>query len=169
MKTRRKKKKHAKLTEARSDDRIPPSANRGGYVRIHHSGSVPVTARFHDVETAGLVVINEMDLQDSEFPFVKSGTLRDRFVKVAPRIPVAERDAFDGPAIAAAIRAAGARAVILAPVMVPEIRRVEPEQIVKRTPRETVQAWFDEQKAIDALSRAAALELVFGYMDEEGL
>ncbi len=173
MKTRRRKRggKSGGRSEPKSplktplDDRIPPSGNgdRGGYVQIHHYGSVPVIARFLDVDTAELLVVEDLSAE------VTDETFRDRFVKVAPRIPVLERESFDGPAIAARIRAAGARAVILAPIMVPEIRRVEPEQVVKRTPRETVKAWFGEQKAIDAPSRDAALELVFGFMDEEGL
>lgn len=151
----------------RADDRIPPSGNgdRGGYVRIHHEGSVPLTARFIDVDTTELVVIDDLE----RGPEITQEAIEGRFVKVAPRIPVSERDAFDGAAIAKVLRGKGARAVVLAPIMVGEVRRVEPEQIMNRTPRETVKAWFDEQKAIDAPSRDAALELVFGFMDEESM
>ena len=153
---------HTSRMPPRGDDRIPPKGNgdRGGYVRIHHEGSIPLTAKFIDVDTAELLVIDDL----GKIPDVEG-----RFVKVAPRILVSEREAFDGAAVAAGIRAKGARAVVLAPIMIGEVRKVEPEKLVKRTPRETVKAWFDEQKTIDVETREAAVELVFGFMDDEGL
>lgn len=122
--------------------------------------------RFVEVPTAELVVVDEVDLSGK---YTDVGMFRDRFVKVAPRIAAADRDAFDGSAIVATIRAAGARAVLLAPVIVPEVRRVAPEKVARRTPREAVAAWFGEQKAIPAADRDAALELVLEFMDTEGM
>lgn len=118
---------------------------------------------FHDVDTAELLVIEDLEQE------ITRELIEGRFVKLAPRVLASERESFDGAAFVKVLRGYGARAVILAPIMVGEVRRVEPEQVVKRTPRETVKAWFDEQKTIDAPSRAAALELVFGFMDEESM
>lgn len=140
-----------------------PPVPAGMVVEIAHEGAVAVTARFHDVDTAELLVIEDLERE------ITREAVEDRFIKIAPRIPASDRDSFDGAAIVRLLRGYGARAVILAPIMVPEIRRVEPEQVVKRTPRETVRAWFDEQKSIAANTREAALELVVGFMDEEGM
>lgn len=163
MKTRTRRRKKGDHLRKSADKMGPmPSGAASSWGNSGAGVPTPAEIRFIDVPTAELLVLEDAEEWTPE-------EVRDRFVKVAPRIAVSEREAFDGPAIAARIRAAGARAVVLAPVMVPEVRRVAPEKVAGRTPREAVAAWFDEQKTIPVDDRAAALELVLGFMDEESM
>jgi len=116
--------------------------------------------RFVDVESARLVVVEDVD---------SSPDVRDAFVKLTPAIPASARAAFDGGAVSRRFRAAGARAVMLAPRVVAETRRPEVERVVAASsPREAVERWFADQPLNDA-ERAAAVAVVFDLMDAEGL
>lgn len=150
MKTRKRRKK---VEEKKRD--------RKGEVWIgNFPGSQGATVSFRDVDTAELVVIEDLEANVN---------VKDRFVKVAPRILASQREAFDGAKVAKSYRDAGARAVILAPVTVPEVQPSETEKVARsETPREAVTAWLEEQN-VSAKEALAVVDLVFGFMDQENM
>lgn len=165
MKTRMKK-TPVKPSPSRSkrDERIPPSADKGGEVRICHRGAFPIAVRFHDLPTTELVVIENVDALHWVIPNVFG-----KFVKVSPLLKASEAQLFNGSEIRAELEKEGARAVILAPRIVPDIRKIRNEEEVKsKTVHEIVELWFNEQK-IDDDDRFIAKNLLFGLMESEGL
>lgn len=117
---------------------------------------------FRHVESPELVVLDDID---APIPDVSG-----KFVKVSYQIPASQRHRFDGHSIRRDLEQAGARAVLLAPVLVPEVKRPETKRVAKgRKPREIVEAWFAEQVGASEEDKAAALRMVLGWMDSEGL
>ena len=119
------------------------------------------TAEFIHVSTPNLVVIEDLE-------GVTNMDVEGRFVKLAPKIPASQRDAFDGPAFADQLREAGALAVILAPVFLTETKKVD-EVAEARNDRDALRAWFEAQKVADPTDLEAAENLVLGFMDQEGM
>jgi hypothetical protein len=157
MKSRKKGKTEPK-TEPK--EQLVPYAERGGMVGISNPGALPVRVSFHEVKTSELVEIADLN---AAYPEVK-----DRFVKVCPRLRASKRQTFDGATVAAELRELGARSVVLAPIIAPDAVKVKSKVSLSQTPREAVKTWCDEQR-ITAEERAAMADLIFGFMTEEGL
>jgi hypothetical protein len=111
--------------------------------------------RFIEVPTPEFLLIEDLN---------QSYDVAKRFVKVSPRLAASERDTFDANAIKTELLERGALSVVIAPIIIPEARAVETERLAAKTPREAVKAWFEDQRLTDD-ERAAAVELVFGFMD----
>lgn len=121
------------------------------------------TIRRVSVPTPDLMVIENLEE-------ISSLDFAGHFVKLAPRLPASQRETFDGAALKRDLLREGARAVVLAPVFVPDSRKAAPAAIAKAsTPRQAAEAWFADQTAAAPEDCATALGLVFGFMDSEGL
>jgi hypothetical protein len=92
--------------------------------------------------------------------------VKGAIVKVSPTLRASERDTFDGSKLAAELRQAGAIAVQLAPVTIPDTVSQESRRTVAAapSPEEAVHAFFQEMRGVPEEDRAAgellALELV---------
>lgn len=106
-------------------------------------GAVRSTApgyRFIDVEQPGMVVVRVVD---------GAGSVSGAYVKVAPTLRASERTFLDTKAVRQSLLDAGAVAVIVAPVVLPdgvENREQLPPAVI-RTPEEHLRSWFDGVKA----------------------
>ena len=120
------------------------------------------TAEFVHVPTPDLVVLDNLDA-------ITNLDVKGRFVKVSPLIPASQRDAFDGPGVAAKLREAGALAVIMAPIFRADTKKEVDTVTAAKSDRDAVLAWFDAQKIADVTDLNAALELVQNFMDLEGM
>ena len=118
------------------------------------------TAVFVHVETPNLMVIEDVDGDHD---------VKGRFVKLAPRIPASQRQAFDGAAAAERYREAGALAVILTPVFLTETRKALETVAAAKTDRDALRAWFAAQTVADKSDLSAAEDLVLGFMDLESM
>lgn len=107
----------------------------------------------------------QIDNADCAF---NSTEVKGAFVKVCPTLSAERKEAFDANDIRAKLREAGARAVIIAPKFVSETKRVRIEKAEKASPREAVSAWFEDQTFKDR-DKAKAIDLVFAFMDSEGM
>lgn len=125
-------------------------------------GPAAPTADFIHVPTPELVVIEDLDL-------VTNLDVAGRFVKLAPKIPASQRDAFDGPTFADQLREAGALAVILAPVFLSDTKKEVEKVAEARNDREALRAWFEAQTVADSTDLEEAEALVLGFMDAEGM
>lgn len=92
--------------------------------------------------------------------------VRGAIVKVSPTIRASERDSFNGSKLAAELRGAGALAVQLAPVTIPDTVSPQARRAVSSapSPEDAVRAFFQEVLGAPEEDRAAgealALELV---------
>lgn len=158
MKSR--KRKAPPKPKAEQKEQLVPFAEKGGFIGLSNPGASPARVSFHEVKTSELVEIADLT---AAYPDVK-----DRFVKVCPRLQASKRQTFDGATVAAELRELGARSVVLAPIIAPDAVKVKSKVSLSQTPREAVKAWCDEQR-ITAEERAAMADLIFGFMTEEGL
>lgn len=154
---KRKKKAKVKLSDPGA---LVPSFDRGGFVGLNPIGGTLVKVRFHDVPTSELVEIVHLE---NPYPDVKG-----RFVKVCPRILASNRQTFDGAAVAKELRELGARSVVLAPIIAADTKKLKRKSTGSQDPREIAQLWIDEQ-LITAEEREQVGELIFKFMDEEGM
>ena len=115
----------------------------------------------HEVPTLELVQI-------SNLKEVETLAVKGRLVKLSPTVRASEKESFDGPAHVARLRERGALAVVLAPRTVIDTT-TKRNEIETSDPRELVDLWFDDQKAIAVKTRDAARELVLATMETEGL
>lgn len=129
------------------------STNAGGRVAVS----------FHARETTRLEQIDYFEFGDitEEGMGVAESRVAGAFVKVSTSLRPSEREAFDGQALKARLRAAGARAVLLAvqPVAEGPDAEAKAEVVAALRPEDAIAAWFaglpipDEDKA-DATARA---------------
>ena len=87
-------------------------------------------------------------------------------VKLRPTLRSSERSSWDGAAQAARLRELGARAVLLAPVVVPDEGKLT-EVATAETPEAAVAAWFDALTGADPADRDAARETALDYLASE--
>jgi hypothetical protein len=115
---------------------------------------------FCEVPTTELVEIDDLD---SPYP-----ELRNRFVKVCPRIPASKRQFFDGATVAAEIRSQGALSVVLAPVIIADGVTSTKKPEASQTPHRAAKEWFHELK-IKRVEKQACFDLLSRFMEEEGM
>lgn len=94
--------------------------------------------------------------------------VRGAIVKVSPTLRASERDGFDGAKLAAELREAGARAVQLAPVIIPETSAPRAQSQVARvtSPAEVVRTYFEELRGVPEEDKRAAVELAVQLVEE---
>lgn len=116
-----------------------------------------------EVPTRPLIVIETLD--DLVSPDHVDGAI----VKVAPHLRSSERATFDGAAIAAKLRELGAAGVLLAPIVVPDVKPELSVAIAKaESPRAALRTWFAEQP-LDDDERKACTDLAESFLDAEGV
>lgn len=106
---------------------------------------------------------------DAEAIGVSKSRVADAFVKVTASLRPSEREAFDGRALKERLRAAGARAVLLAvhPVAEAPDREAQEEVAVAVRPEEAVEAWFSALPVSEE-DRVAARDLALEILAAEG-
>lgn len=126
---------------------------------VHLGGLCRATIRFVGVPTTPLVQLEEV---------APAGEgVQGAIVKVAPTLRASEREGFHGAEVAARLRGAGARAVQLAPVIIPEVAVPRsPGRATLSAPADLVRAHFEELRGVPEGDRAAALELAVRLVEE---
>jgi hypothetical protein len=123
--------------------------------------SATARVRFVEVPTTPLVQVERVD---GEHPDVKGA-----IVKVAPTIRSSERETFDGARVMAKLREAGALAVQLAPVTLPDTVAPEARRQVARaqSPEDAIRAFFAEFKGVPEEERAEAEALALELLEAD--
>jgi hypothetical protein len=112
--------------------------------------------RFVDCSQASMIVLRDLERAKD---FASGKDAKGAYVKVAPTIRAHERQSFDSKAIRDALLEAGALAVIIAPIVVPEVaaaRKHEPVSQVR--PEEYLKQWFAVAKSAKELGPDAMAE-----------
>lgn len=94
--------------------------------------------------------------------------VRGAIVKVSPTLRASEREGFHGAQVAARLRGAGARAVQLAPVIIPEVGapRVQGQAVRAKYPAEAVRSHFEELRGVSEADRLAGMELAMQLVEQ---
>lgn len=152
----------ANMREVRSADEMKKLF--GGTDGSPATASYEPTGRvkFMEIDTAGMITIRDPGAVYEDL------NLKGKFVKVCPVLPASERATFPGTAIANEIRQLGARAVIMAPVFVPDGKKAKSKAPEAKNPYAEVDLWLADQN-IDDATRDAVREQVRDYMTREGM
>jgi hypothetical protein len=122
--------------------------------------AVPTGVRFVELTTANVI---KMELDDGR-------DVRGAFVKLAPRLARSERAGFDGTEMVKALRARGAAAVSLTPIIIPD-RSAAPEAKAKGQQRvderDEVRSWFGDEAQRDPVV-GEALQGCLQILDDVG-
>lgn len=172
MKTRKRKSK----SEKKHDEHIPISGDKGDEICICNiAGSFPIDVKFYDLPTPEMVVIDDTaslnwigayrSIHDRD----RESELFGKFVKVSPILKASEAHLFNASEIRKEIERCGAKAVVIAPRIVSDSRKIEKEvEVESRSVHELVEAWFSEQK-ISEEEKEEAIQLTLKFMSEEGV
>ena len=116
--------------------------------------------QFVKVPTPNTIVLD--DLND-----IEPGDIKGQFVKVVTTIRASEREAFNKRDIRGQLLRMGARAVTMAPKVIPDSTRKQPStRSDKLNSRVLLKQWVDN---LDTSERKAVSELVERFMSEEGM
>jgi hypothetical protein len=115
--------------------------------------------RFYDVPTTEFVEVSDLD----NIPDIK-----DKIVKVCPRINSSDKAKFDRPGILQEMYKLGAKSVVLAPIIASDKKKVQSKPSKNVEPREVVKLWFDEQP-ISNKEKQQCVELLYLFMDKENM
>lgn len=121
--------------------------------------AMPSGVRFVELTTANVI---RMELDDGR-------DVRGAFVKLAPRLARSERAGFDGTEMVKALKARGAAAVALTPVIIPD-RSAAPEakaQGQRVDERAEVRSWFGDEAQRDPVV-GEALQGCLQILDDVG-
>lgn len=127
---------------------------------VHPGGLARASVSFVSVPTTPLLQL-EVAVPSSE-------GVRGAIVKVAPTLRASERDGFHGAQVAARLREAGARAVQLAPVIIPEVGapRAQGQAARATFPAEVVRSYFEELRGVSEEDRQAGMELAVQLVEQ---
>lgn len=125
-------------------------------------------AVFVDCPQSPMQVMREVgDIDQAE---LNAGELKGAFIKVCPTVRASERQSIDARAIVQRLRNAGAAAVVVAPIVVPDgvvAAKNSPKPIVQK-PDAHLRAWLDGVKTTKTI-KDRALEEALTSVQEAGL
>lgn len=120
---------------------------------------------FVDLPSAALTVARTDDEQDALLCVDVAGT----YVKLQPTLRASERAAFDDKKIRGLLEKAGAAAVVMAPIVVPDaVDAAALPDSTQHSPREHIESYLSQVKANKAVI-AAAIEEAMSSLADSGL
>lgn len=121
---------------------------------------------FVDVPQPGMVITNGSVCGSVEL-------LAGAYVKVSPTLRSSERAGYDSQAVRERLLAAGAVAVVVVPVVVPDsvedVRRAAAPTVAPKLPEQHLRDWFDGVKGVDPTLVSRAMDEAAATVCEVGL
>jgi hypothetical protein len=134
-------------------------------IRVKKPTTLTTTVEFIDVVQSGMVITHSFD----DEPEVVSGA----FVKVQPTIRASERSGVDSKAVRERLMAAGAAAVVVAPIVVPDSTKdlLDPARPlpVILSAEQHVRDWLEGVRGASILVLERALREALASVAEAGL
>lgn len=132
-------------------------------MRVRKRRAALIETRFIEIPDAALILVRELAEAHTD--------VTGAFIKVQPTIRASERSTLDVKLIRQRYLDAGAAAVVVTPIVIPDSRQgvLAPVSALERhTPEEYLRAWFENAMASpEVIERAIADAL--GSMSEAGL